>query len=612
MPTSAVPRMRTREDTRTADRFPHDAVTPLAWAFSRRLRTAPLVWLAVSLPVVALAAGAADDTQAYLLVFAVVASGLYTTPAFLNTWLAARRSPAPDNRCWWLWLSALVLMYAIGVAMVAGAVVDVRVPTAVGAVFVVGIAVLLMTSIVMMVRARSGGRATSIDLIESFMSVIVVSAPAALVFGERIVEAEAHWYALPASLAVPCMVFGVYWTVLLVTRLQGTARRIAIPGLALTVLGLGNAVVQTAQGVTGFALPSGPVLVLHAATMSVLSFTPLYVPGTISPGLDRLPPQGQVRASWIPAALMLAGIPLLFVTTLALRDRYAWAPVYSLVVMAVLLVLAALRQLAGTRETRRLYGEVERAAATRRDLLAQVMQRSDDDRHRVAAQLHEQAVATYATFVSFIQISALVPTAASSGPVAEASALVRDELGKQAESLRQLMLAVQPLGPDRPERARCRARGLTAPIEAYVDGLYGDRRGPCLTVNVEDDLVLDWPTETLVLRIVQESVSNVWRHADASQLIVTLRSVGAVVEVKVADDGAGFDPSAALFESGIEVMRSCTALAGGALTIDSAPGHGTRVIARLGADEDDRPDATVVRLRPVGNRMARAASVDEA
>ena len=95
-----------------------------------------------------------------------------------------------------------------------------------------------MTSIVLMVRARSGGRATSIDLIESLMSVIVVSAPAALVFGERVLEAEAHWYALPASLAVPCMVFGVYWAVLLVTRLRGDARRIAVPGLALTLLGL--------------------------------------------------------------------------------------------------------------------------------------------------------------------------------------------------------------------------------------------------------------------------------------------------------------------------------------------------------------------------------------
>ena len=110
--------------------------------------------------------------------------------------------------------------------------------------------------------------------------------------------------------------------------------------------------------------------------MSLLSFVPLYVPSTISPGLDRLPPASQVRASWIPAALMLAGVPVLLVTTLALHSRYPWAPVYSLVVLAVLVVLAALRQLATASETRRLYGEVERAAETRRELLAQLMQRA--------------------------------------------------------------------------------------------------------------------------------------------------------------------------------------------------------------------------------------------
>jgi signal transduction histidine kinase len=569
--------------------------------------------MALSLPIVILAAGAVDSTDGYLVVFAVVASGLYTTPALVHTWLAARRSPAPDNRCWWLWLSAVVLMYAVGCAMIAGTVTERRLPTAVNAVVIGTIAALLMVSIVMMVRARSGGRATSIDVIESLMSVIVVTAPAALVFGERVVEAEDHWYALPAALAVPCMVFGAYWTVLLVTRLQGAARRIAVPGLALVFVGLVNAVVQTAQGVTGFALPGVPVLVLHALTMSLLSFVPLYVPSGISPGLDRLPPESQVRASWIPAALMLAGVPVLLVTTLALRSRYPWAPVYSLVVLAVLVVLAALRQLAGMRETRRLYGEVERAAETRRELLAQLMQRGDHDRHRVAAQLHEQAVSAYATFVSFMQTSTLVRTGGGA-PMAGASALVRDELGKQAESLRQLMLAVQPLAADRPGSAP--SRGLTAPIQAYVDGLYGDRRGPCLTVNVDDALMLDWPTEAIVLRIVQEAVSNVWRHASASQLIVTIRSVAGVVEVKVADDGSGFDPGGTLFESGIDVMRSCTALGAGTLRIDSAPGQGTRVVARLGATDEDGggPPAPVVRLRLVGDEAADAcdASVEEA
>ena len=585
-----------------------------AWVFSDRLRWAFVIWAALSLPVVAVFAHIASTPSQYLVVFALLASGLYTTPALVNTWLAARRSPTPDSCCWWLWLAALVLMYGVGCAMVVGASTRLRAPTALSALVIAAIAVLLMTSIVLMVRARSGGRAMSIDLIESVISVIVVTAPAALLWGEAVLEAEAHWYALPAAIAVPCMVFGVYWAVLLVTRLSGDARPIGALGLALALFGLTNAVAQTVQGVTGFALPSGPLLVLHGLCMSLLSFIPLYVPAAISPGLDRLPLQRQVRAAWIPAALMLAGMPVLVAATLVVRHRYAWAPLYSLLVAAVLVALAALRQLAGMRETRRLYDQVARAAENRRELLAQVMQRSDDDRHRVAAQLHEQAVSAYATFVSFMQTSALVG-AGTRAPMAGASALVRDELGKQAESLRQLMLAVQPLAADGCDQRP--SRGLTAAIRAYVDSLYGDRRVPCLTVDVDGALVLDWSTEAIVLRIVQEAVSNVRRHSRASQVVVTIRADGAVVEVQVADDGRGFDVGATLFESGIEVMRSCAGLADGSLAIDSGPGRGTRVTARLGSEPvapEDGYEARVVPLRVMREPdppPVRLVSVDE-
>ena len=82
--------------------------------------------------------------------------------------------------------------------------------------------------------------------------------------------------------------------------------------------------------------------------MSLVLFIPLYVPGTISTGLDRLPPNAQVRGAWLPAALMLVGLPILLVTTLALATG-TWAELYSLAVAAVLLVLAALRQLAAVR-----------------------------------------------------------------------------------------------------------------------------------------------------------------------------------------------------------------------------------------------------------------------
>jgi nitrate/nitrite-specific signal transduction histidine kinase len=85
-------------------------------------------------------------------------------------------------------------------------------------------------------------------------------------------------------------------------------------------------------------------------------------------------------------------------------------------------------------------------------------------------------------------------------------------------------------------------------------------------------------------------------------VVVTIRADGKVVEVRVVDDGQGFDVGSTLFESGIEVMRSCARLADGSLEIDSAPGRGARVIARLGSEPmapEDEGEPRVVRLRLV-------------
>ena len=99
----------------------------------------------------------------------------------------------------------------------------------------------------------------------------------------------------------------------------------------------------------------------------------------------------------------------------------------------------------------------------------------------------------------------------------------------------------------------------------------GRRR--CSTSRWPTTLVLDWTTETLVLRIVQEAVRNVWRHSRAGRIDVTVRGDGAAVEVRVTDDGVGFDPGAVLFESGIAAMRGFAALGQGSLRIESAPGR---------------------------------------
>jgi signal transduction histidine kinase len=295
-----------------------------------------------------------------------------------------------------------------------------------------------------------------------------------------------------------------------------------------------------------------------------------------------------VRGARLTALFTLAGLPVLLVVTLTLRHRQPWTTAFSLAVLALLLVVGALRQLAAVRETRRLYAQVERASHDRRELLARMIRRSDDDRHRVAAQLHEQAVSAYATFVSFLQATQSTQAPLRTQPVgAEASNLVREDLARQAESLRQLMLAIRPIEIDRQ-----RSESLQAPIQAYLDSLYGDSPAPRLEVSVDPALVLDWITETIVFRIVQEAVRNTWRHSKARWLSVDIRSADGALEVRIEDDGLGFDPAATLFESGIAVMRSFAASGDGSLHVESAPGEGTLVVARLGDDQTARGPAS--------------------
>ena len=87
-------------------------------------------------------------------------------------------------------------------------------------------------------------------------------------------------------------------------------------------------------------------------------------------------------------------------------------------------------------------------------------------------------------------------------------------------------------------------------------------------------------------RIAQEAVNNVIRHAGARKLVLTLAFDAAGLRLRVADDGCGFDPGTVNRPSpsrglGMLSMRERAEIAGGRLTIRSAPGEGTVVEATL-------------------------------
>ncbi len=87
--------------------------------------------------------------------------------------------------------------------------------------------------------------------------------------------------------------------------------------------------------------------------------------------------------------------------------------------------------------------------------------------------------------------------------------------------------------------------------------------------------------ETAAYRIVQEALTNAARHAGVAEVTVRVWADGESLTVQVEDQGRGFDVATAHVSSGLTGLRERAVLLGGDATIESAPGTGTRVTARL-------------------------------
>ena len=101
------------------------------------------------------------------------------------------------------------------------------------------------------------------------------------------------------------------------------------------------------------------------------------------------------------------------------------------------------------------------------------------------------------------------------------------------------------------------------------------------------------PVKIALYRILQEALSNVYRHAGVKSVRVRLLAQGPAVRLEVLDRGRGFTPPPLVGPQateraehiGLRGMRERVALVGGTLTLESAPGHGTRIVVEVPADE---------------------------
>ena len=98
-------------------------------------------------------------------------------------------------------------------------------------------------------------------------------------------------------------------------------------------------------------------------------------------------------------------------------------------------------------------------------------------------------------------------------------------------------------------------------------------------------------THLLAYQLAREALSNAARHSNATTIVLALDQDDDSMRLRVSDDGSGFNPLGVdgTLHFGLQLMRERAELAGGLLLVDSRPGEGTTVLARLPIDEKTRP-----------------------
>jgi signal transduction histidine kinase len=550
-------------------------------------------WLLVVLTVaaVAWAARSVHGEQDHVTAW-VLTSAVFALPGLWLTWLAGSRVAPSDRPVWRLWYLGFCFSVVGTTALLALSGRDWDWARAVW-ITCVGLSILSYgAGNTVIMRSRAGRRAMAPDVLDLTTVSVAVTVPVALLVGEAVVTAEDAWFAICWSVITIALVHGVACAAVLAARIRPEDRGLAWLAVALASAALVESAGQVALALDDFRAPSTALLAWHALACGLGSIFVIHAVRQPSVGLDRLPPQAQVRRRNVVTVVVLAVVPVVFAEAVWERDTH-WIPLAAGASVALLLVMSSLRHLLVARETGRLYLLVEQAADERRQLLADVIHHVEGDRYRMAARLHQQAMSSYsamATFVTALELSAPGRPGAALSMVA---ARTRTDLAQQVDSLRDVLAAMAPPQGDSAQR-------LVAPLRAYVDNLYVDGTRPDLEIDVDRSVAPDWTTEVLALRIIQAALDNVHRHSRCRHITVTLTPRGQTVVIDVVDDGVGFDPSEPTEGSGIATMRTLAGFLDGCVEVLAEPERGTWVRAVLGAPVPPgrRPDLRLVPDEP--------------
>jgi PAS domain S-box-containing protein len=213
--------------------------------------------------------------------------------------------------------------------------------------------------------------------------------------------------------------------------------------------------------------------------------------------------------------------------------------------------------------------EAKVAAARNRDLAGRLIASQEEERHRIARELHDdvsQKMALLAIDLDrFSQAAPIQP---------EALVDLRDRTAEIATDIHNLSYELHP--------SKLESLGLISAVQSLCREV--SRQGQVQVVFTHSIVpaAIDPAISLCVYRIGQEALHNVARHSRAAEARVRLTYGAGAIALRVADSGIGFEPATAGRASlGLVSMRERAEFLGGALTIHSAPGHGTRIRVQI-------------------------------
>ncbi|MGE0157982.1 MAG: PAS domain-containing sensor histidine kinase [Gemmatimonadales bacterium] len=207
-----------------------------------------------------------------------------------------------------------------------------------------------------------------------------------------------------------------------------------------------------------------------------------------------------------------------------------------------------------------------------RDFGAGALRASEDERRRIARELHDDTAQHLASLLMWVR---LIEPKVEAEEVREKLRELRNEIASCAEGVRRIARGLRP-----PELEDA---GLVAALRAHARSMR-DGAGMDVRIDAEGavDSVLGSDARLVLYRIVQESVSNALRHAGTNTVRIELRVEDGKVVGHIRDEGKGFaEENRAGAGLGLIGMQERAAMVGGRLSIESQRGKGTLVRVEL-------------------------------